>query len=494
MGVSKVDSRKISLILLTFILTTTLITACADDKGATADTLADSSSAGTAAETEGYNATNVLDHIKSENYGGYALSILTTNNINSSLPARTAPDDTLTGDIVNDALFNRDRMVEQKFNISIGYILAPYDGGDILNRAKKSITAGDDEFDFVIGDIANVCTGLANGYAADMVNVPNLDFEKPWWNSYINSSTKIAGHNYYAIGDISPRNMSSAYIMMFSLDLFDDYGYTYPYQTVRDGNWTLDRMSELIKNTAQDLDGDGKMTLKDFYGMISDGTTDWCLYIGCGGTFVELDEDNMLKISCNTEKAEAIVSKLGSFYESPDVEKLQDSLYGPGERFMNRQGLFLPYTAVNLSMFTDCEMDFGILPLPKLDESQEKYRTFANFWCLVGTVIPKTCSDPDRTGMLIEAMTALSRYTSTEAGYNVTLLVKQTRDEESIEMLKLATDNLVLELGALYDWGGMKNMMETCIRKNTSFQAKFASIESKVAAQIEKLIEEYTEK
>lgn len=279
MGVSKVDNRKISLILLAFILTTTLITACADDKGATADTLADSSSAGTAAETEGYNATNVLDHIKSENYGGYALSILTTNNINSSLPARTAPDDTLTGDIVNDALFNRDRMVEQKFNISIGYILAPYDGGDILNRAKKSITAGDDEFDFVIGDIANVCTGLANGYAADMVNVPNLDFEKPWWNSYINSSTKIAGHNYYAIGDISPRNMSSAYIMMFSLDLFDDYGYTYPYQTVRDGNWTLDRMSELIKNTAQDLDGDGKMTLKDFYGMISDGTTGWCLYI-----------------------------------------------------------------------------------------------------------------------------------------------------------------------------------------------------------------------
>jgi hypothetical protein len=487
------DKRKISLLLLAFFLTTIITAACSNAKNTTAeDTTSDTSVAETTAESSGYNATNVLDNYESVDYGGYKLTILTSNDINSSLPARTAPDDTLTGDIVNDALYNRDRTIEEKYNITISYMLAPYDGSDILNMAKKSITAGDDEYGFIIGDIANVCTGLVNGYAADMATVPNLDFDKPWWNSYINTSTKIAGHNFYAVGDISPRNMSSAYIMMFSLDLFDDYGFTYPYQDARDGNWTLDNMSNLIKGTASDLDGDSKMTLKDFYGMISDGTAGWCMYIGCGGSFVQLDEDNMLKVSCNTDEAESIVAKLGSFFESSDIDKLTDTLYGPGERFMNKQGLFLPYTAVNLSMFTDCEMDFGILPMPKLDEAQENYRTFANFWCLAGVVIPKTSGNLERTGMLIEAMTALSRYTSTEAAYDITLLVKQTRDEASIEMLKLATDNLVLELGALYDWGNLKELMEDSLRNNTSFQPKFAKIESKVNTEIDKLIETYT--
>jgi len=484
--------KKTTVLFLIFILQMTFISGCVKDNGKPEDT-AISVSVTETAETEAeLGASNVLNLFESIDYGGYALNILTTNNINSSLPSRTAHEGTLNGDIVNDALFNRDLSVEQKYNITVGYTLAAYDGADIVNLAKKSITAGDDAYDFIIGDIANVCTGLAAGFAADMSDVPYLDFDKPWWNSYINASTGILGHNFYAVGDISPRNMSSAYVMLFSLDLFDDYGYTYPYQTARDGKWTLDEMTKLIKGTAQDLDGDSEMTLSDFYGMISEGTTGWCMYIGCGGTFVELDEDRMLKVTCNTERSESIVSKLGSFFESADVEKLSDSLYGPTERFMKEQGLFLGHTAVGLSRFTDCEMDFGILPMPKLDETQENYRTFANFWCLAGVVIPKTSGDLDRTGMLIEAMTALSRYTSTEAAYEITLLVKQTRDEESIEMLKLATDNLVLDLGALYDWGGIKDKMENSVRNNTSFLTKFAGAESQVVSGIEKLIAVYT--
>lgn len=484
--------KKITALFLAPVITAVFFAACADERAKPGDT-ALTEVRTEAAETEAEpGASNVLDLFESTDYGGYALNILTTNDINSSLPSRTAHDNTLTGDIVNDALYNRDLSVEQKYNVTISYTLAPYDGADIVNMAKKSVTAGDDAYDFIIGDIANVCTGLAAGFASDMGSVPNLDFTKPWWNSYINSSTKIAGHNFYAVGDISPRNMSSAYVMMFSLDLFDDYGLAYPYQTARDGKWTLDAMTGLIKGTAQDIDGDGKMTLSDFYGQISDGSAGWCMYIGCGGTFVELDEDGLLKITCNTERSEAVVSKLGSFFAAEDVEKLSDSLYGPAERFMNEQGLFLPQTAVNLSMFTDCEMDFGILPMPKLDEAQENYRTFANFWCLAGVVIPKTAGDPERTGALVEALTALSRFTSTEAAYEITLLVKQTRDEESIEMLKLATDNLVLELGVLYNWGDVMGKMENSVRKNTSFLTKFASSEKQVAAGIEKLIEVYT--
>jgi hypothetical protein len=482
---------KISALFLSLLLFFVSVLSCAGKTAGQNETVTISSDLTTAAEDE-LGAANVLDLYDSTDYGGYEVTILTTNEINTSLSARTAPAETLTGDIVNDALYNRDLAVEQKFNINIGYVLSAYDGAEIVNMAKKSVSAGDDAYDFIIGDIANVCTGLVNGFATDMAKVPHLDFEQPWWNSYINASTKIAGHNYYAVGDISPRNMSSAYVMMFSLDLFDDYGYTYPYQSVRDGTWTLDEMAELVKGTARDLDGDGKMTLSDFFGMISDGSAGWCMYIGCGGTFVELDTDNMLKITCNTEKAESIVSKLGSYFETEDVDTLADSLYGPAERFMKKQGLFLPQTAVNLSMFTDCEMDFGILPMPKLDESQASYKTFANFWCLAGVVIPATCSELDRTGMIVEAMTALSRFTSTEAAYEITLLVKQTRDEESIEMLKLATDNLVLELGALYNWGDMLGKMETSVRSNTSFQTRFASIEKSVSAQIDKLIETYT--
>jgi hypothetical protein len=102
------------------------------------------------------------------------------------------------------------------------------------------------------------------------------------------------------------------------------------------------------------------------------------------------------------------------------------------------------------------EVDYGILPLPKYDEAQDTYRTFAHetFLC-----VPVTTPDTDRTSVIVEAMSAEGYKQITPAFYEIVLKEKLANDPETVQMLEIINDNRAISFAYIYDnWEGFGHL------------------------------------
>ena len=45
--------------------------------------------------------------------------------------------------------------------------------------------------------------------------------------------------------------------MVFNKRIFDELGFDYPYELVKEGDWTFDEFAYTVKKGAKDLNGDG---------------------------------------------------------------------------------------------------------------------------------------------------------------------------------------------------------------------------------------------
>ena len=131
------------------------------------------------------------------------------------------------------------------------------------------------------------------------------------------------------------------------------------------------------------------------------------------------------------------------------------------------------------------EHDFGVLPLPKYDESQDRYYTPLDT-AVAYLSVPVCVSDTERCGIILEAMAAQSAETITPA-YNETILKrKYTRDMESEEMLNIIMSNRVYELTNLFSWGNLSGGLTSLCQKGS---ADIASMYAKNEAAVTKAIE-----
>ena len=108
---------------------------------------------------------------------------------------------------------------------------------------------------------------------------------------------------------------------------------------------------------------------------------------------------------------------------------------------------------INITAFRDSETDFGVIPAPKLNEEQDRYYSTYSPWNLTTYSMPVTLSDQAASGDIFEAMAEFSTYTLTPAYYDITLMYKAVRDEESGPMIELILDSRNFDLGSIYDWG-----------------------------------------
>ena len=439
------------------------------------------------------DAVSVLAGLPDENYGGYQFRIWTSNWFNTTLEGRQAPEEEETGEPINDALYRRDRLVEDKYNIQIVYNIIDYDAGKLLSAAQNSIKAGDDAFDYGLDNMITFTKGLAqNGMLLDFNKIPNVDITKEWWSRYAVRDLVIDGKFFFPTGDITARYPGSQYLMLFNKKLFADMGLELPYQIVLDGKWTVDVFFDLIKDKSRDLNGDGTIGKGDFYGFTLETMTSFCFTHAMGEGLTKIVDGNPV-FNVNTDKMIDIMDRLAAVWGKPSYMSYTPSyqVYDEVPIFKEDRALFVAMTGSNTSLFRDMESDFGIIPLPKYDAKQEAYYSYCQPWGSAAVNVPTTITDASRTGMVIEALAAVGKYTSTPAVYDITLKTKYARDENSVAMLDIILAGSRYDFAFIYDWGGIYNAYVGAINKGESFLAKWESIEGKAQAAMEKTIAAY---
>ena len=259
--------RKAISLLLTLLLLCPLLAACSENSP---DAAADPSSPDPAADNEQTAAEAapeteedpldpavLYDGLPADGYGGYEFLMLIRPN--ERWIADMAADE-LNGEAINDAIFRRNSMVAEKFDVAIRY--EESSNYNYETDAMTSIRAGDDAYDLVIPH------GRASFlYANQMLcldwntSLPYISLDSPWWSQDAQNSFSILGKLFVMNGDISYNSLGSADVMLFNKQLMTDLGIPFPYETVREGAWTYDLWVSQVESASADLNGDG--TIKE---------------------------------------------------------------------------------------------------------------------------------------------------------------------------------------------------------------------------------------
>ena len=465
--------------------------ACGKDDAKTPDTKPDST------VTEPDNSDNTADNnteteidytsdLSTERYDGYNYRMLVRKG---KINDQYLEDD--SEDLVESATYKRNKEVEDRYGITI--TVSESNDSNYETDALNSILAGDDAYDLIFAHSRAAFVYAIQGAAMNFNDISTIHLDKPWWTQDITESCNINGKLYVLDGDISTSGLGATMCLFFNKRIFDELGYDYPYEMVKDGDWTFDEFAYLAKKGGSDLNGDGVMNPEDDqFGFF---TSEWAapiniLYAG-GQKIYDKNDEGALELTLYSNKTVEIFDEFFSLmnneacflhftegninYSGPDIFRSGRAMMASGG-LGSAQGL------------RDMDDDFGVIPYPKFDENDE-YSTAINGAAPL-VIIPVSVSDVNRTGAITEALAAYG-HRDVIPFYEKSLKSKYARDEESEEMMDLIKDSIIYDIG--YVAGGPLQSVGRDLSKATTrdFSSFYAARESSAKKSVEEFNKDY---
>ncbi len=354
-----------------------------------------------------------------------------------------------TGEILNDAIYNRNCETEEFLNV----VIAPVYGGDtnaIKSGLTKAVTAGSTDFDAVFNRMDFFDAPLLAGALYNLKSVAPMDTTHPWWDKMIvDSFTLFDSRLYWISGDFNILDDYAAEAVFFSKKLCDDHDLAYPYDAVREGKWTIDLFFDMAKTVEVDVDGDGALTVgTDVVGHLeqNDHIKHWIYALG--EKSVNLNADKTLEVHTLTERHVNVIDKLFALMVDEGM-----TYTGKTVDFAAGGSLFYGDMIAFINRLRDMEEDFGVVPMPKYDEAQESYGAYVSNGWTTAMALPLTCADVDFTGTCLEVLSATSSDTVRAAVYDVMLTNKLVRDDDSVEMIKIIFACKSYDWAVDFSWG-----------------------------------------
>lgn len=484
--------KKILLCMSCLIASLFLLTACSGAGNGTEDDPSiaggqDNTSVTPVTESEPETEPPLTDGLGNPDLGGYEFRILSCLFSGEESAHRIMYEE-LTGNPVTDVLYQSKITLEDRFNVTIGYI----EGGNEFGTqatTRASITAGDDAFDIVMAHDGLTFDLAKAGLFYDMNKVDQFDFTKPWWPDGAVNSLSLGGKLYCASNYISYLGLHWARALMVNKDYAERMGLTIPYDMVREGTWTLDAMLAWIAGATVDTDGDGKITNKDDVAFCTGSQTTYCLQESLGIQPYPRDENGVPYIDLDVERIDTIAQKWRSLVQSDDYMNGG----GFGETLFVNGNYLICYGLIGdaYDIYRNTDIRYGFLTSPKGDEIQENY---VNCCTDMPWAIPKTVSGEqvDIIGTVCEAMSCYNYLHVLPAYFDVAMKARTADTEQDAEMLQLIADTRSISFA--YSYGMPFNNILSDLQSGTKETASYIKSNEKVATKtLERMLKTFSE-
>lgn len=395
----------------------------------------------------------------------------------------------ITGEAVNDAVYNRNAKVDNDLAVQLNYINGSDDYNTFFTNVRNSVSAADGAYDIVSSYAYYAAPLSLEKLFKNLHTVPNLALTNSWYNqSFVNDMT-VNGQLDFVIGDLTLTATDRMIITFFNKEQAQRWiPDTDLYNDVYEGKWTVDYLATLVSNIWEDKNGNGKIDSADVFGLsyqLGSVPTDGMI-TALGVHMVDKDADGNLYINLYNEHSNTAFEKLINLvYNTSGVGQSMN------DAFKNGNVLFVMECA-NYAKYQlrDFDPDYGVLPLPKLDETQEKYLTTAQDAYDVLS-IPTTCKNLEATGASLEYLSALSQSDVYPAYFETTFQKQYMRSEEDSVMFDLIKSGLEFNFGTFYS-NCIGNPVWT-FRDSISNNRSFTSEYKKMAKVYEKTLKKFTE-
>ncbi len=362
-----------------------------------------------------------------------------------------------TGDVLDDTVYSRNRDLEEKFNFKLEVVEEPI--AQLAAKARTVITADEDTYDVVLCGSTYIGPLITEGLFINLLDVPELQLDEEYWVEAVTQTATIRGKAlYYAMSDLSLFDFESSWCMFFNETMLNDLGLEKPYDLARSGKWTFDELAKYMK-VGSNLNGDEAFTPFDvkgscIYGLTSSYAFPHACIISSGESYIKTDEKGDPYFALGSEHFYTLVDKLASMFAKTDEYCSQNNSASESHYekiFKAGRALFLGAELKASQLYRDLESNFGIVPLPKLEESQESYHTAISKAAPV-IAIPMTNKDTKTTGILLDALAYESYDKVLPVFYEVNVSQKGLRNEDSIEMLGIIHESRFFDIGDAYGW------------------------------------------
>ena len=408
-----------------------------------------------------------------------------------------------TGDIVDDAVFNRNLAVSERLGIEIEHTaISDSGGGNVPKAIKESVLAGDEPYQLAFGGQYYSTSNALEGIYYNLLDMKYIDPSAPYYSQGFVEAATIHNTLFYITGDASISQTSRSYVTFFNKKLADTWlPDTDLYQIVRDGKWTWDNFGELIKDIYSDTNGNGERDIDDFYGLCTTYTVAPLdsLLPSCRIKIAEVDKDGNINLSLNNERTvsmyemvDQVLNRNDGTYCNGETQAAQDAAF---EQFIALESVFhfqlLNKTDSGLRDYTD---PYGLLPIPKYDEAQEEYYTIPHDQYSI-IYVPSNCSDPDLVGAFIEAMNYESYKTVTPAYFETALKSKYLDENADAEMYDIIVAGKCFDPAVIYSnyTGNLSWISRMIFRQKVSFSTFYASIEASAKEKLSEVSEKLKE-
>lgn len=438
--------------------------------------------------------TEVKPDLPEKDYEGYSYRILTAESNLKYIHSTES-----TGEVINDAVYDANMMVADQFNIK--YENVPIDGNhnNAAVEVQAYILAGDDAYDILQMHDCTTGSMALNGWFHNIHELPYVDTSAEWWPQFTVDSLTLNGKMYYISNYTTYRGLHETRVTFFNKDIVTDMDLENPYDMVKEGTWTIDNMAAISNTVYVDVNGDGKQDTGDTIGFVfTNAPYCWLESFGIEAYKKEGKNSANMTLDINKEVTYTLIDKLYNWMGVAGNNSVYVDFGGDRnlamEMFANGSALFtFKCVGDQIPYLMDTEMDYGIVPFPKVDENQENYVSACTDMLLS---IPITASDLERTGIITEAMSYAGYKNILPAYCEKALKGRYSTDEASAEMLDMIFQNRIISFSYLFVNmvpGGMQYQLIAQTVKNNNVASYYQSNESKEEAVIATITEFYAD-
>lgn len=365
--------------------------------------------------------------------------------------------DEATGDSIHEAIYERNRLTEEKLGITIcGTRMSDWLG--FPTAVSKLIKADVDDIDVYCASMVQTIKTVMQGYVYDMSSIETINFDHPWWDTTsIKEMYSFGTDNiYFATGAINYTDDYSLGAIIFNKRLCGNMDVV-PYQDIDNNTWTMDTYFNYLKLFGSDVNGDSKFTGDDMYGTVAASGALSYLIACAGEHLIQFDDAGDAFLNSSERFYDVIAKALpvlndvsAAQYCLVDINKnigwdIGGALFPNGHAGFNEQAV----NALSNLRFS-MEDEFGILPYPKYDEKQETYYSPMSTAMSTAYSIPVTNDKPEVSAWIMDIMGAYSVDTVQYAATEKVLMGKLIRDNESEKTLDIIFNSKFFNLGF---WG-----------------------------------------
>ena len=443
------------------------------------------------------------------NYGGEQISILHWSDTEN--PEFEQAE--ITGDNVRDAIYDRNMQIEDRLNVDLVFHGIP---GNALNRVDflkhvdNVYSAGGDDYDIIAAYTRQEATLAVQGYLVNLSAIKDsyIDLVKPWWPQQLVETVSFGNGDYYFVsGDMSTNVLYMMHMMYINKDMFSQLQIPIPYNSVREGKWTMDKLIEITSDIYRDVDGDNTTSKGDRYAL---GAVCWELdsfYVASNMRYLDEDENELLVISPDytSKKAVKLINKIGRWATTDDVwiyvsdteyevQRTHMDVFDRGDMLIIMQ--HSQYAGKHL---LNANFEYGLLPIPKYDERQVNYYTgMGNPWSLYGVFL--NFDDRGDRAETLKMITAVMECWASE-GYRLTtpeifevnMQLKYSAGQNESDMFEYIRSGVTFDLGKLFssDLNGMIDHVANAINGGSSWSSSYKAYKKVTEVKLAQIVEDF---